>query len=106
MAKYQNFNLALDELEKIKIPGKTLDKYIKEYLEVLEENITPEKRLVVNPKYWITFKFLEEEGIDDASFRSEFEKTLKKLIDNDELDMIEVIATVLEELNNSKGNEF
>ncbi len=87
-----------DELDKIKIPGKTLDRYLNKYWDMVEETITPDKLYLINPKYWIVFNFFEDEGIEGPWEKDKFEELLKRLLDNDEVDMIQIISETINEV--------
>lgn len=101
MANIRFTNEISDELEKIKIPGKTLDRYLTKYWEKVEETITPDRPILLNPKYWIVFNFLEDEGLEGPWEKDKFEVLLKRLLENNELDMIQIISETVDEVTNN-----
>lgn len=92
------------ELDKIKIPGGTLDKYLDIYCKEVEEKITSPDDKFPKPHIYITFKFFNDKGIEKP-FEGEKEKALdlcRTLAENGEIDMLKVINETIEDI--MKGN--
>lgn len=94
----------IDELEKTKIPGGTLDKYLDIYCKTIEQSISAPDDFIANPRIYITFKYFDDNGIDNPFVsEEEKEKTLKlckSLEENDEYDMLQVIGDTIELIMN------